>query len=141
MVAPIVRNSPLAKAGLSILEASIEPSEDPAPIKVWSSSIKRMIRPSCFFTSFKTALRRSSNSPLNFAPATNEPKSKLTISLFFKFSGTSPAIMRCAKPSTIAVFPVPASPIKTGLFFVRRNNTCIKRRTSISLPTTGSNFS
>ena len=35
-------------------------------------------------------------------------------------SGTSPAMIRCASPSTIAVLPTPGSPISTGLFFVRR---------------------
>lgn len=36
---------------------------------------------------------------------------------------TSPLIIRCAKPSTIAVLPTPGSPISTGLFLVRRCNT------------------
>ena len=35
-------------------------------------------------------------------------------------SGTSPATMRWANPSTIAVLPTPASPISAGLFLVRR---------------------
>src|SRR5574344_1790301 len=39
--------------------------------------------------------------------------------LIFRFSGTSPRTMRSAKPSTIAVLPVPGSPIRIGLFFVR----------------------
>ena len=38
----------------------------------------------------------------------------------FSPSGTSPATIRCASPSTIAVLPTPGSPISTGLFFVRR---------------------
>ena len=40
--------------------------------------------------------------------------------LFFRPSGTSPLMMRCASPSTIAVLPTPGSPISTGLFLVRR---------------------
>ena len=43
----------------------------------------------------------------------------------FSPSGTSPATMRCARPSTIAVLPTPGSPISTGLFFVRRESTWI----------------
>ena len=37
--------------------------------------------------------------------------------------GTSPATMRCANPSTMAVLPTPGSPINTGLFFLRRAST------------------
>ena len=53
-------------------------------------------------------------------------------------SGTSSSTIRCARPSTIAVLPTPASPISTGLFFVRRFSTCITRSTSTSRPITGS---
>ena len=58
----------------------------------------------------------------------------------FRPSGTSPATMRCASPSTIAVLPTPGSPISTGLFFVRRESTWITRRISSSRPITGSSF-
>ena len=58
----------------------------------------------------------------------------------FSDSGTSPATMRCASPSTIAVLPTPGSPIRTGLFFVRRESTWITRRISSSRPMTGSSF-
>ncbi len=43
--------------------------------------------------------------------------------LSLRLSGTSPLTMRSAKPSTIAVLPTPGSPIKTGLFLVRRDST------------------
>ena len=43
-----------------------------------------------------------------------------------------------AKPSTIAVLPTPGSPIRTGLFFVLLERTCITRLISSSLPITGS---
>jgi hypothetical protein len=46
--------------------------------------------------------------------------------------------MRWAMPSTMAVLPTPGSPMSTGLFFVRRESTCITRRISSSRPTTGS---
>ena len=58
----------------------------------------------------------------------------------FSPSGTSPATMRCASPSTIAVLPTPGSPISTGLFFVRRESTWITRRISSSRPMTGSSL-
>ena len=54
---------------------------------------------------------------------------EITILSFIE-SGTSPETMRRASPSTIAVLPTPGSPIRTGLFFVRRESTCITRRIS-----------
>ncbi len=45
VVAPIARSSPRARAGFSMFEASIEPSAAPAPTRVCSSSMKRMIWP------------------------------------------------------------------------------------------------
>ncbi len=140
MVAPIHLSSPLAKAGLSILAASTAPSAAPAPTSVWISSIKRTTSPSAFFTSFSTAFKRSSNSPLYFAPATIAPISKTISLLSFNVSGTVPSTILCAKPSTIAVLPTPGSPIKTGLFFVLLDKTCITLVISSSLPITGSSF-
>ena len=56
----------------------------------------------------------------------------------FRLSGTSPATIRWARPSTIAVLPTPGSPISTGLFLVRRDSTWTTRRISVSRPMTGS---
>ena len=53
-------------------------------------------------------------------------------------SGTSPETIRWARPSTIAVLPTPGSPIRTGLFLVRRQSTWTTRRISESRPMTGS---
>ena len=75
VVAPIQWSSPRANIGFKRLAASIAPSVFPAPTNWWISSIKRMIFPSAFLISFKTAFNLSSNSPRNFAPATSEPKS------------------------------------------------------------------
>ena len=120
----------------------VPPSLDaPAPTSVCNSSINKIMTPLDCSTSFTTAFNRSSNSPRNFVPATKDPTSRETISRFFNVSGTSPATMRWASPSTMAVLPVPASPIKTGLFFLRRVSTCITRRISSSRPITGSSFS
>ena len=55
-------------------------------------------------------------------------------------SGTSPSTIRWARPSTIAVLPTPGSPIRTGLFLVRRLRTWITRRISSSRPITGSSL-
>ena len=140
VVAPIARNSPRAKAGLRILAASIAPSPLPAPTNVWISSINRMIFPSDFITSLTTDFSRSSNSPLYFAPATNAPISSEYTCLSRRFSGTSPLNIRWANPSTIAVLPVPGSPISMGLFLVRRLNIWSTRRISSSRPITGSSL-
>ena len=140
VVAPMVRSSPRASIGLSMFEASIAPSAAPAPTTVCSSSMKRMIFPAASVTSFRTAFRRSSNSPRNFAPAISAPRSRAMTRLSLRSSGTSPRTMRCASPSAIAVLPTPGSPISTGLFFVRRESTCITRRISSSRPMTGSSL-
>src|SRR5450432_2194396 len=129
VVAPIVRNSPRASCGFNKFEASTDPSAAPAPTIVCNSSMNKMISPCESVTSLRNAFSRSSNSPRNFAPATIEPMSIAMIRFFFSDSGTSPLMMRRARPSTIAVFPTPGSPISTGLFFVRRESTCITRRT------------
>ena len=136
----MLRSSPRAKAGFNMLAASMAPSPLPAPTKVWISSINRMMLPSALTTSLTTDFRRSSNSPLYLAPATSAPISNEKICLFFKLSGTSPRMIRCAKPSTMAVLPVPGSPIKIGLFLVRRLNICNTLRISSSRPITGSSF-
>ena len=97
-------------------------------------------RPATSCTSLSTALRRSSNSPRNLAPAIRAPMSRATICLFFSPSGTSPRTMRWASPSTMAVLPTPGSPISTGLFLVRRDSTWMTRRISSSRPMTGSSL-
>ena len=123
VVAPTVWSSPRASIGLSMFDASIDPSAAPAPTTVWSSSMNRMTCPSESETSLRTAFRRSSNSPRYFAPATSAPMSSATIFLFLSPSGTSWRMIRCASPSTTAVLPTPGSPMSTGLFFVRRDST------------------
>src|SRR5437870_1230609 len=107
VVAPTVWSSPRASIGLSMFDASIDPSAAPAPTTVWSSSMKRITWPCESAISFSTAFSRSSNSPRYFAPATSDPMSSATIRLLFSPSGTSPRMMRPASPSTIAVLPTP----------------------------------
>ena len=53
--------------------------------------MNRITCPSESLISLRTALRRSSNSPRNFAPAMSAPRSRLTTRLSLRPSGTSPA--------------------------------------------------
>ena len=140
VVAPRQCSSPRARAGFSILPASIAPSDLPAPTMVCSSSMNRMIWPSCLASSFKTPFNRSSNSPRYLAPAIRAPMSSDSTRLFLSPSGTSPLMTRWANPSTMAVLPTPGSPINTGLFLVRRCSTWTARRISSSRPMTGSSL-
>ena len=138
VVAAIVRNSPRAKAGFNKLAASPWPSLPPAPIKVWASSINKIIGVGEDCTSSITDFKRFSNSPLTLAPACSKPKSKVRSAMFCNALGTSPCAMRCAKPSTTAVLPTPASPVRMGLFWRRRVRISIHWRISSSRPSTGS---
>ena len=52
--------------------------------------MNRMTWPWLSVTSLSTALRRSSNSPRNLAPATSAPMSREMTRVFFRISGTSP---------------------------------------------------
>ena len=140
VVAPTARSSPRASIGFKRFAASTAPSAPPAPTIVCSSSMKRITVPSASWTSFRTAFRRSSNSPRYFAPAMIAPMSSDTTRRSRSDSGTSPETIRCARPSAIAVLPTPGSPISTGLFFVRRLSTWITRRISSSRPITGSSL-
>ncbi len=102
--------------------------------------MNRMTSPPDFPISLSTALSRSSNSPRNFVPAMREPMSRASRRLFLSDCGTSPLAMRWARPSTTAVLPTPASPMRTGLFLVRRDRTWMTRRISSSRPMTGSSL-
>ena len=53
-------------------------------------------------------------------------------------SGTDSSTIARARPSTIAVLPTPASPISTGLFFVRRLRISMVCSISSTRPITGS---
>ena len=140
VVAPMVRSSPRARAGLSRLDASTAPSLAPAPTMVCSSSMKRMISPLDSVTSFRKDFKRSSNSPRYLAPASMDPMFRDTMRLLRMLSGTSPFTMRRARPSAMAVFPTPGSPMSTGLFLVLRESIWSTRRISVSRPITGSIF-
>ena len=122
-----------------MLDASMAPSAPPAPINVCSSSTNNITFPACV-TSVISFLILSSNSPRYFEPATIPERSKDNSRLSSTVSGTSPAMIICARPSTIAVLPTPGSPTKQGLFFIRLLKICTTRCISVFLPTTGSSF-
>ena len=139
VVAPIMCSSPRASIGLSMLPASIAESPPaPAPTTVCSSSMNVMIWPAASLISSSTAFSRSSNSPRYFAPASIAARSSDSSRRPLSESGTSPSTIRWARPSTTAVLPTPGSPMRTGLFLVRRLSTWITRRISASRPMTGS---
>ena len=132
------RSSPLPSTGLSRLEASMVPPEvAPAPMTVWISSMNRIASRRSRSASI-TPLMRSSKSPRNRVPASSAPRSRAMMRIPRNIAGTSPAAMRHAIPSTIAVLPTPASPTSTGLFLWRRPRICRARATSGPRPISGS---
>mmetsp|Transcript_1644 Transcript_1644/g.3723 ORF Transcript_1644/g.3723 Transcript_1644/m.3723 type:complete len:251 (-) Transcript_1644:665-1417(-) len=139
VVAPMHCSSPRARAGLRMLAASMAPSAAPAPMSVCTSSMKRIMSSSAL-TSSMSFLRRSSNSPRYLVPATSSPMSSVIMRLPSRVSGTSPAAMFCASPSAMADLPTPGSPMRHGLFLVRRPRICVTRTISFSRPMHGSSL-
>ena len=139
VVAPTTWISPRLRAGLRMLAASMAPSADPAPTMLCSSSRNRITFPA-LLTSASTWFTRSSNSPRYLVPATMDTRSRLSSRLPRRGSGTDPEAMRRASPSATAVLPTPGSPMRAGLFLVRRARIWITRPTSRSRPTRGSRF-
>ncbi len=90
------------------------------------------------FTSSMTPRRRFSNSPRTPAPACSRPRSSMRSDTPCSAGGTSPEASRRAKPSTTAVLPTPASPVRIGLFCRRRVRMSMIWRISLSRPRIGS---
>mmetsp|Transcript_15686 Transcript_15686/g.46300 ORF Transcript_15686/g.46300 Transcript_15686/m.46300 type:complete len:397 (-) Transcript_15686:930-2120(-) len=139
VVAPMHCSSPRASAGFKMLAASIAPSAAPAPMSVCTSSIIRMMSSLCLISSM-SFFKRSSNSPRYLVPATSRPMSSVTTCLPSIVSGTSPLEIFCARPSATAVLPTPGSPMRHGLFLVRRPRIWITRSICFTRPTTGSSL-
>ena len=139
VVAPMHWSSPRESGGLRMLAASIAPSAAPAPTSVCSSSMNRTAS-FVLRSSSMIFLSRSSNSPRYLVPATSDPMSRVRTRLLSSVSGTSPATIRWARPSAMAVLPTPGSPISAGLFFVRRERIWMTRSISFSRPMTGSSL-
>ena len=91
VVAAMVRRVPRASAGLRRLAASPVPAAPPAPIRVWASSMNRMIGFGEACTSSMTERRRFSNSPFMLAPAWSSPMSSVQSCTSLSAGGTSPA--------------------------------------------------
>mmetsp|Transcript_38885 Transcript_38885/g.62796 ORF Transcript_38885/g.62796 Transcript_38885/m.62796 type:complete len:261 (+) Transcript_38885:1672-2454(+) len=143
VVAPITCSSPRESAGFMMFPASIAPPPSPvppAPTIVWISSIIKMMFRLESITSLMTFFRRSSNSPRYLVPARSMAKSSCTMRLPCKSSGTSPETILWARPSAMAVFPTPGSPISTGLFFWRLARIWMVLSSSAARPTRGSIF-
>ena len=109
-------------------------------MSVWASSMNKIVGFGLFLIASITFFSRFSNSPFTDAPACKRPRSSPHRSTFFRWSGTSLAAIRRAMPSTIAVFPTPASPTRMGLFFLRRLKMSRACRISLSRPRIGSIF-
>ena len=138
VVAPTIWSSPRARAGLRMFPASILPSPaEPAPTISWISSIKRMTSWRERISSISFCIL-SSNWPRIPVPCTKLTTSRRITSLPWSLWGTSPSTIFWAKPSTTAVFPTPGSPMRTGLFLVRRLRISMTRTISSSRPITGS---
>ena len=79
VVAPMQGNSPRASAALSSLAASCGPSPvEPAPMSVWTSSMKTTTRPSARRTSSLMPRSFSENDPRSCVPATSVAMSSST---------------------------------------------------------------
>ena len=138
VVEPMTRRSPAVSRGFSIVARSIVPPVTaPAPTVAWISSINRMPFGRAL-SDLTTALKRSSKSPRKREPASSAPVSSAKISASFSVSCTSSESSRSASPSAMAVFPTPASPTNTGLFFRRRQSTSMVRCSSFVRPISGS---
>ncbi len=81
---------------------------------------------------------RSSKSPRYLVPASIPVRSRVMTRLPLRISGTSPAAIFWASPSARAVLPTPGSPMRQGLFLVRRERIWVTRSISRSRPMTGS---
>ena len=118
---PDARSSPRASMGLSMLPASIAPSAAPAPTTVCSSSMNVTIWPSLS----GDLLQHRLEALLELAAVLRAGHHGRQV------QGDHPLVLQAvrdvaarrsaaASPSTMAVLPTPGSPIRTGLFLVRR---------------------
>ena len=135
------RSSPRASAGLSMLPASMAPSAAPAPTTVCSSSMKRTTRPSEARDLLEHGLEPLLELAAVLGPGDHRAQvegHQAAVARASRARRRSP--IRWASPSAIAVLPTPGSPIRTGLFLVRRESTWMTRRISSSRPITGSSL-
>ena len=129
---------PRAREGLRIFAISSVPAAPPAPMMVCISSMKRIMSLR-LSNSFTSSFILSSKSPRYLVPATIPVMSRESNLFPLRKPGHLFSEIIWARPSTMALFPTPGSPIRTGLFFFRRQRISVRRRISFSLPVTGSN--
>ena len=140
VVAPTSWSSPRARAGFRMFPASILPSPAlPAPTISWISSINRITSWRWRISSMSFCMR-SSNWPRIPVPWTRLTTSRRMTCLPWSFCGTLPSTIFWARPSTTAVLPTPGSPMRTGLFLVRRDKIWMTRWISLERPITGSSL-
>ena len=101
VVAPMVCSSPRASIGLSMFDASMEPSAAPAPTTVCSSSMKRTTLPSDSVTSLRTAFEPLLELAAVLGAGHERAHVERDDLLVLQSFGTSPRTMRPASPSTI----------------------------------------
>ena len=140
VVAPMQCNSPRANIGFRRLPASIEPSPLPAPTTVCNSSINKNDPASRFDDFLENRLEPFFKFAAILGPGNEGTHVKRNDSLVLQPFRYVAAMMRWARPSAMAVLPTPGSPMRTGLFFVRRDRTWTTRRISSSRPMTGSSL-
>ena len=139
VVAPIMRSSPRASIGLSMLPASMAPFGGAGA----HDRVQLVDEGDDLALGVGDLLEHGLQPLLELAAVLgaghHRRRGRATTSrLCLRLSGTSPSAMRRARPSTMAVLPTPGSPISTGLFLVRRDSTWMTRRISSSRPMTGS---
>ena len=140
VVAPMQRSSPRARAGLSMLLASMAPSLAPAPTRVCSSSMNRITPPWAFFDLFDHGFEPLFELTAIFRTCEHRAEIEREQTLVFqalRHVTRGDALAQALDDRGLADTGVTWL-ISTGLFFVRRESTCITRRISSSRPTTGS---
>ena len=138
VVAAMVRNSPRANAGFRRLAASFWPAWPPAPIMVCASSMNRMMGTGEDFDFFNQSFEAIFKLALDARAGLQQSQIQRADRDVLQGRRTSPCATRSAKPSTTAVLPTPASPVRMGLFCRRRMRISMTWRISKSRPSTGS---
>ena len=141
VVAPIMRSSPRASIGLSMLPASIAPSAAPAP----DDRVQLVDERDDLAVGLLDLVEDGLEPLLELAAelgAGDHRRRGRARRCACRAATRARRRRRCAGPALrrSAVLPTPGSPISTGLFLVRRDSTWTTRRISVSRPMTGSSL-
>ena len=128
------------KHRFNMLPASIAPSVFPAPTIRCNSSINRMILPSLFLTSSRTAFGRSSNSPRYFCTGYQSPISEQNRFIFqtFRYIATDDSLCQSFYGCRFPAYTWLTDQYRIVFVFLERIR--ITFRISLSRPMTGSSF-